>query len=67
MIKTNQRSGANFGNINPKFRKRQVTLRWSFNKIETRSKSGEKSLSNSPLKRRFYKGNRFASNSIRFS
>jgi hypothetical protein len=35
MIKMNQRIGANFGNVNPKIRKKHITLRWSYNKKET--------------------------------
>lgn len=62
----NQRTGANYGNINPKLRKKHKTLKWAFdpNRPDT---ADQKSCSNSPLKRRFPQGKRFASNTLRYS
>lgn len=36
MIKMNNRTGANFGNQNPKIKKRNITLQWVFDEIESR-------------------------------
>lgn len=36
MIKMNNRTGANFGNQNPKIQKRNITLQWVFDEIESR-------------------------------
>lgn len=49
----NARTGANAGNTNPKIRKKNVTLHWTFDKLERPTSSEKQGGSCSPNKKRF--------------